>query len=89
LEGNQGERNHEGFKNTSPPNPKEKGLETTTRKSPRKGSENHQKENWERQNQTFKNHAESSIHTMKVHTRSILPPNHQSLSQDVTMKLSS
>jgi hypothetical protein len=26
-----------------PSNPKEKGLETTTRKSPRKGSENHQK----------------------------------------------
>jgi hypothetical protein len=27
----------------TPPNPKEKGLKTTTRKSPRKGSENHQK----------------------------------------------
>jgi hypothetical protein len=29
---------------TPPPNPKEKGLKTTTRKSPRKGSENHKKE---------------------------------------------
>jgi hypothetical protein len=29
---------------TSPPNPKEKGLEIAPRKSPRKGSENHQKE---------------------------------------------
>jgi hypothetical protein len=27
-----------------PPNPKEKGLETATRNSPRKGSENHKKE---------------------------------------------
>jgi hypothetical protein len=26
-----------------PPNPKEKGLERATRKSPRKGSKNHQK----------------------------------------------
>jgi hypothetical protein len=29
---------------TPPPNPKEKGLEIAPRKSPRKGSENHQKE---------------------------------------------
>jgi hypothetical protein len=28
---------------TPPPNPKAKGLKTTIRKSPRKGSENHQK----------------------------------------------
>jgi hypothetical protein len=35
------------------------------------------------------NHAESSIHTMKVHTRSSLPPNHPTLSQDLTLKLSS
>jgi hypothetical protein len=27
-----------------PPNPKEKGLENAPRKTPRKGSENHQKE---------------------------------------------
>jgi hypothetical protein len=27
----------------SPPNPKEKGLKTASRKLPRKGSENHQK----------------------------------------------
>jgi hypothetical protein len=35
------------------------------------------------------NHAESSIHATKVHTRSSLPPNHPTLSQDLTMKLSS
>jgi hypothetical protein len=37
------EKNHEEFKHTPPPNPKEKGLETATRKSLRKGYENHQK----------------------------------------------
>jgi hypothetical protein len=59
--------------------------------------ENHQdkalkftkKEKRERHNQALRNHAESSIHTMKVHTRSSLPPDHPSLSQDLTMKLSS
>jgi hypothetical protein len=57
--------------------------------------ENHQekapkitkKENWEELKQALRNHAESSMHTMKVHTRSsfrpiILP------SQGITMKLS-
>jgi hypothetical protein len=43
----------------------------------------------ERHNQALRNHTESSIHTMKVHMRSSLPPNHPSLSQDLTMKLSS
>jgi hypothetical protein len=44
-EGNQREKNHEGFMYIHPPpNPKEKGLEIAPRKSPRKGSENHQKE---------------------------------------------
>jgi hypothetical protein len=37
------ENNHEWFKNTPPTKSKEKGLESTTKKSPRKGSENHQK----------------------------------------------
>jgi polyribonucleotide nucleotidyltransferase len=35
------------------------------------------------------NHAESSIHHKEVHTRSTLPPDHPTLSQDLTMKLSS
>jgi hypothetical protein len=42
--GNQWEKNHEGFMHTPPPNPLEKGLEITPRKSPRKGFKNHQKE---------------------------------------------
>jgi hypothetical protein len=44
---------------------------------------------WERHNQALRNHAESSIHTMKVHKRSSLPPDHSSLSKDLNMKLSS
>jgi hypothetical protein len=31
----------------------------------------------------------SSIHTMKVHTRFSLPPDHPAISKDLTMKLSS
>jgi polyribonucleotide nucleotidyltransferase len=37
----------------------------------------------------LRNHAESSIHHKEVHTRSSLPPDHPTLSQDLTMKLSS
>jgi hypothetical protein len=43
-EGNQREKNHEGFTHTPPPNPQENGLKISPRKSLRKGSENHQKE---------------------------------------------
>jgi hypothetical protein len=39
-----GKRTTKGSCIHPPPNPKEKGLEITPRKSPRKGSENHQKE---------------------------------------------
>jgi hypothetical protein len=59
--------------------------------------ENHQeralkittKNNREQQNKAFRNHAESSIHTKEVRTRSSLPPDHPTPSQDLTMKLSS
>jgi hypothetical protein len=37
----------------------------------------------------LRNHAESSIHTTEVHTRSSLLPDHPCLTQDLTMKLSS
>jgi polyribonucleotide nucleotidyltransferase len=42
----------------------------------------------ERHTKGLRNHVESSIHTMKVHTRSSLPPDDPSLSQDLIMKLS-
>jgi hypothetical protein len=47
------------------------------------------KEKQEQHIQALRNHAKSSIHTKEVHTRSSLPPDHPSLSQDLTMKLSS
>jgi hypothetical protein len=42
----------------------------------------------ERDNHGSRNHAESSINTKVVRTRSSLLPNHPSLSQYLTMKLS-
>jgi hypothetical protein len=65
-------------------------------KVPKTPQENHQerapkittKNNWEQHNKALRNHAESSIHTKEVHTRSSLLPNHPTLSQDLTMKLS-
>jgi hypothetical protein len=47
------------------------------------------KNNREQHNKALRNHVESSIHTKEVHTRSSLPPDHPTLSQDLTMKLSS
>jgi hypothetical protein len=72
-----------------PPNLKENGLESVPRKLPRKDSKNHQKRKTRENTKALRNHTKSSIHTMKVHTRSSLPPDHPSLSQDLTMKLSS
>jgi hypothetical protein len=65
------------------------------RKTSKPPQENHQekalkitnKGKWERHNQALRNHTESLIYTMKVHTRSSLPPNHPSLFKDLTMKL--
>jgi hypothetical protein len=47
------------------------------------------KNNREQHNEALRDHAESSIHTNEVHTRSSLPPGHPTLSQNLTMKLSS
>jgi hypothetical protein len=66
-------------------------------KVPKTHRENHQvralrittKNNREQHNTALRNHAESSIHTKEVHTRSSLPPDHPTLSQDLTMMLSS
>jgi hypothetical protein len=43
-EGNQREKNHEGFTHTPPPNPQEQGPENAPRKLPREGSKNHHQE---------------------------------------------
>jgi hypothetical protein len=47
------------------------------------------KNKWEQHNQALRNHAESSIHTKEVNTRSSLSHDHPTLSHDLTMKLSS
>jgi polyribonucleotide nucleotidyltransferase len=73
-----------------PPNPKERGLENAPRKSLRKKALKITKKHEREQHiQALRNHYESSIHHKEVHTRSSLPHNHPSLSQDLTMKLSS
>jgi hypothetical protein len=66
-------------------------------KVPKTHRENHQeraskittKNNREQHNKALRNQAESSIHIKEVDTRSSLPPDHTTLSQDLTMKLSS
>jgi hypothetical protein len=73
----------------TPPNPQEQGPENTPRKPPREGYENTRKNNREQHNKALRNQVESSIHTKKVHTGSSLLPDHPTLSQDLTMKLSS
>jgi hypothetical protein len=69
--------------------PKRKVPKTTQRNHQERAPKITTKNNREQHIQTLRNHAESSIHVTKVHTRSILPPNHPTLSQDLTMKLSS
>jgi hypothetical protein len=66
-------------------------------KVPKTHRENHQerapkistKSNREQHNKALRNHDEPSIHTKEVHTRSSLLPDHPTLSQDLTTKLSS
>jgi hypothetical protein len=73
-----------------PSNSKEQGPENTPRKPPRDGSENHHQEQPRTTQQSLEEpRAESSIHTKEVHTRSSLPPDHPTLSQNLIMKLSS
>jgi hypothetical protein len=82
-------RTTKGSHEFPPSNPQEQGLENTLRKPPREGSENHHQEQLGTTQQSLEDHAESSIHTKEVHTRSSLPPDHPTLSKDLTMKLSS
>jgi hypothetical protein len=82
-------RTTKGSHEFPPSNPQEQGPENTPRKPPREGSENHHQVQPGTTQQSLEDHAESSIHTKEVHTRSSLPPDHPTLSQDLTMKLSS
>jgi hypothetical protein len=83
------QRTTQGSYKFPPSNPQKQGPENNPKKSPRECPKITTKNNREQHIQTLRNHAESSIYATKVHTRSSLPPNHPSLSQDLTMKLSS
>jgi hypothetical protein len=65
--------------------PRNPSKKITKKKAPEITKKNKQ----EQHIQALRNHAESSIHHKEVHTRSSLPPDHPTLSQDLTMKLSS
>jgi hypothetical protein len=69
--------------------PKSKVSETHQENHQQRAPKITSKNNREKHNKALRNHAESSIHTKEVHTRSSLPPDHPTLSQDLTMKLSS
>jgi hypothetical protein len=69
--------------------PKRKVPKTTQRNHQERAPKITTKNNREQHIKTLRNHAESSINATKVHTRSSLPPDHPTLSQDLTMKLSS
>jgi hypothetical protein len=83
------QRTTKGSHKFPPSNPQEKGPEKTQRNHQERASKITTNNNREQHVQTLRNHAESSIHATKAHTRSSLPPNHPTLSQDLTMKLSS
>jgi hypothetical protein len=83
-------KNHEGFMHTSPNKSSRKRLRNLSKKITKKRLRKSPKKNeWGQHIQALRNHTESSIHHKAVYTRSSLPPDHPSLSQDLTMMLSS
>jgi hypothetical protein len=72
-----------------PSKPQEKGPENNPKNHQERAPKITTKNNRKQHIQTLTNHAESSIHATKVLTRSSLPLDHPTLSQDLTMKLSS
>jgi hypothetical protein len=65
-------------------NTHQKPQEIVLKTPPTKSSENQHEEGQENHFSTLRNNAEPSIHTMKVRTRSSLPPIHPSLSLDLS-----
>jgi hypothetical protein len=87
--GIKGKRTTKGSHEFPPSNPQEQGPESTPRNHQERALKITTKNNREQHNKALRNHAESSIHTKKVHTRSSLLPDHPTPSQNLTMKLSS
>jgi hypothetical protein len=83
------QRTTKGSHKFPPSNPQEKGPENNPKKHQERAPKITTKNNQEQHKWALRNHAESSIQATKVHTRSSLPPDHPTLSQDLTMKLSS
>jgi hypothetical protein len=69
--------------------PKSKIPKTTQENDKERAPKITTKNNREQHNKALRSHAESSVHIKEVHTRSSFPPDHPTLSQDLTMKLSS
>jgi hypothetical protein len=69
--------------------PKRKASKSLQENRQEKAPKITKKNEQEQHIQALRNPDESSIHHKEVHTRSSLPPDHPSLSQDLTMKLSS
>jgi hypothetical protein len=74
------QRTTKGSHKFPPSNPKRKVLKTTQEKHQERAPKITTKNNREQHNKALRNHAESSIHATKVHTRSSLPPDHPTLS---------
>jgi hypothetical protein len=86
--GIKGKRTTKGSHEFPPSNPQEQGPENTLGKPPRERSENHHQEQSGTSQQSLEE-PRRIIHSKEIHTRSILPPDRPTLSQDLTMKLSS
>jgi hypothetical protein len=69
--------------------PKRKASKSLQETHQEKATKITKKNEREQHIQALRNHTESSIHHKEVHIRSSVPPDHPSLSQDLTMKLSS
>jgi hypothetical protein len=84
-----GQRTTKGSHKFPPTNPQEQGSENPQENHQERALKITTKNNREQHNKALRNHAESSIQTKEVHTRSSLPPDHPTLTQNLTMKLSS
>jgi hypothetical protein len=87
--GIKGKRTTKGSHEFPPSNPQEQGPENTPRDHQERALKITTTNNQEQHNKALRNHVESSIHTKEVHTRCSLPPDHPTVSKDLTMKLSS
>jgi hypothetical protein len=87
--GIKGKRTTKGYHKFPHQIPKSKVLKTHQENHQERALKITTKNNREQHNKALRNHAESSIHTKEVHARYSLPPDHQTLSQNLTMKLSS